>query len=272
MLQRWRVFCCNHNYQSINPSEENQRVQILISIDDTDNLYSPGTGALASQIAADLESNGWGKSSFVTRHQLLVHPDIPYTSHNSAMCFSAEINEDCLERVINYSANFLARESASGSDPGLCIAVIEHLLETGELIRFGQSAKQEVLTKESAYELARHTGIHLSEHGGTGQGVIGALAGAGLRLGGNDGRLKGQLTFAVPGTVISVADLCKRSDVDEVRALDGSNVARQDMVRLGEKAKTVLLDNRSVLLVVAVDNAQAGVRWQSCPRQLLKKY
>ena len=154
-------------------------MQILISIDDTDNLESPGTGALASRIAADLESNGWGKSSFVTRHQLLVHPDIPYTSHNSAMCFSAEIEADCLEQVISHSAGFLARESAAGSDPGLCIAVIDRLPESDELIRFGRSAKASVLTKESAYELARRVGIHLSEHGGTGQGVIGALAGAG---------------------------------------------------------------------------------------------
>lgn len=247
-------------------------MQILISIDDTDNLDSPGTGALASQIAADLESNGWGRSSFVTRHQLLVHPDIPYTSHNSAMCFAAEIAEDCLERVIDHSAGFLARESAAGSDPGLCIAVIERLPETAGLIRFGQSAKKEVLTKESAYELAQLSGIHLSEHGGTGQGVIGALAGAGLRLGGNDGRLKGQLNFTVPGTVVTVADLCERADIDAVRALDGSRLAREDLVRIGEKAKTVLLDNNSVLLVVATDGAQSGARWQTCPRQLLKRY
>ena len=247
-------------------------MQILISIDDTDNLESPGTGALASQIAADLESNGWGKSGFITRHQLLVHPDIPYTSHNSAMCFPAEIGADCLEQVISYSAEFLARESAEGSDPGLCVAVIDRLPETGELIRFGQAAKESVLTKESAYELARRTGIHLSEHGGTGQGVIGALAGAGLRLGGNDGRLKGQLAFAEPGGVASVADLLSHDTIDEIRALDGSGVTNRDMVRLGDKVKTVLLDGKSVLLVVAADGTADGVCWQTCSRQQLKKH
>lgn len=247
-------------------------MQILISIDDTDNLYSPGTGALASQIAADLESNGWGKSSFVTRHQLLVHPDIPYTSHNSAMCFSAEIHEDCLEQVIQHSAGFLARESAPGSDPGLCVTVIKRLPENSELIRYGLSAKQEVLTKDSAYELAHRSGIHLSEHGGSGQGVIGALAGAGLRLGGNDGRLKGQLSFTGSEAVVTVADLCARDDVDEIRALDGSEVARQDLVRIGEKVKTVLLDGCSVLFIVAANGGHGEPRWQTCPRQLLKKY
>jgi len=247
-------------------------MRILISIDDTDNLDSPGTGALASQIAADLESNGWGKSSFVTRHQLLVHPDIPYTSHNSSMCFSADIGPECLDRVITYAANFLERESAPGSDPGLCVAVLDRLRESGELIRFGQSAKLSVLTKELAYERAQQLGLHLSEHGGTGQGVVGALAGAGLRLGGNDGRLKGQLYFGAPGGIISVATLACNDTVDEVRSLDGSAVSDLDMVRLGEKVKTVLLDGRSVLLVVPIEGAPDGPHWQTCSRQMLKRY
>jgi hypothetical protein len=235
-------------------------MRILISIDDTDNLESPGTGALASQIADDLESNGWGTSSFVTRHQLLVHPDIPYTSHNSSMCFSAEIGEEHLDRVIAYAATFLERESAPGSDPGLCVVVLDRLRESGELIRFGQSAKESVLTKESAYERAQQLGLHLSEHGGTGQGVIGALAGAGLRLGGNDGRLKGQLYFGAPGEIISVAALTGHGTVDEVRPLDGSTIADLDMVRLGDKVKTVLLGGLSVLLVVPIEGAPDGPR------------
>lgn len=247
-------------------------MQILLSIDDTDNLESPGTGALAAQIAADLENNGWGKSSFITRHQLLVHPDIPYTSHNSAMCFAATIHADNLERVITHSAGFLARESAPGSDPGLCVAVVDRLPEPEALTRFGQAAKKEVLTKDAAYEFARHSGIHLSEHGGTGQGVIGALAGAGLRLGGNDGRLKGQLNFSAPGSLVTVADLCRRDDIDEVRTFDGTTVAQQELVRIGDKVKTVLLDGSSVLLVIATEWTDVEARWQTCPRQLLKSY
>ncbi len=247
-------------------------MQILISIDDTDNLESPGTGFLAARIAADLDSNDWGKSSFVTRHQLLVHPDIPFTSHNSSMCFSADIEAHCLKKIIEYSSEFLTRESAEGSDPGLCVAVIDRLTNSDELIRFGKSAKESVLTKEAAYERAQQLGLHLSELGGTGQGVIGALAGAGLRLGGNDGRLRGQLNFADAGGVVSVAALQGRADVDEVRALDGSAVEEKDLVRLGEKVKTVFLDGHSVLLVVEVDGTTIGVRWQTCPRHLLIKY
>src|SRR5574337_287771 len=109
-------------------------MRILLCIDDTDNLDSRGTGALASEIAADLEKNGWGESRFITRHQLLVHPDIPYTSHNSAMCFAADIHDSSLESVIDYSAAFLARESATGTDPGLCVVDVERLTAPGSRI------------------------------------------------------------------------------------------------------------------------------------------
>ncbi|NVN92024.1 MAG: hypothetical protein HXX11_15690 [Desulfuromonadales bacterium] len=247
-------------------------MRILVSIDDTDNLESRGTGELASLIAEDLESNGWGTSSFVTRHQLLVHPDIPYTSHNSAMCFCAEIEEDALDRVIGYASEFLVRESAEGSDPGLCVAVVDRLNAPDRLISFGKQAKQTVLTKDLAYELARHEGIHLSEHGGTGQGVIGALAGAGLRLGGNDGRMKGGLKIPANNGIISVAELVRTPEVDQVRCVTGEIVGADDLVKIADKAKTVLLDGLSVLLVSADTTKKDGVGWHSIHRQQLKKY
>jgi len=87
---------------------------ILISIDDTDNLESPGTGASASRIAVDLKINDWGKSSFHPS-PAAGSPRYPLHSYNSAMCFSADIEGDCLEQVINHSAGFLTRESASGA-------------------------------------------------------------------------------------------------------------------------------------------------------------
>ena len=54
---------------------------IYIGMDDTDNKTSRGTGRLARAVAATLSEQleVWG----VTRHQLLVDPRVPYTSHNS---------------------------------------------------------------------------------------------------------------------------------------------------------------------------------------------
>jgi hypothetical protein len=247
-------------------------VQILISIDDTDNIDSRGTGELASLIAEELEANGWGRCGFVTRHQLFVHPDIRYTSHNSAMCFNVELNEDSIIHVINHAAAFLARESAEGSDPGLCVAVLDRLTDPESLISFGRQAKSELLTKARAYAVARNLGVYLSEHGGSGDGVIGALAGAGLRLSGNDGRLKGQIRFAPNEEILSVARLCSRTEIDTVRTLDGITLAGSELVQLGNKVKTVLLEGKSVLLVSSAGPGAAGAPWRTCSQQQLRGY
>jgi len=247
-------------------------MQIAISIDDTDNIESRGTGALASLLAEEIDLRNWGTSRFVTRHQLLVHPDIPYTSHNSAMCFTAEIVPEHLQSIIDYAAGFLDRESATGSDPGLCVVPVDRLVHCADLIDFGRRAKEVVLSKEDAYDLASRSGIHLSEHGGTGQGVIGALAGAGLRLSGNDGRLKGCLPVAVRNGRISVAELRAHADVDEVRSIDGTELAGDEQVRLGDKVKTVLLEGKAVLLIEPLTDAADHVAWQTCSKQRLKRY
>ncbi len=151
-------------------------MNILVCIDDTDNLESRGTGELASLLASQLEELGWGESRFVTRHQLLVHPDIPYTSHNSSMCFAATLREaSLLPCFIDHAGRFLERESAPGSDPGLCVAASPQLGDPAPLVAFGRAAKEQVLDKAAAYALAGELGIHLSEHGGSGQGVVGAV-------------------------------------------------------------------------------------------------
>lgn len=168
-------------------------MKVLVCIDDTDSLDSMGTGELAEILAKTVEERGMGRCSGVTRHQLLVHPDVPYTSHNASMCFITEMVETKLGYLTSYASEFVQLASAMGSDPGLCLAVFDKIPEPAKLVAFGEKAKCQVVTKKEAYSLAKNLGIHLSEHGGTGQGVIGALAGAGLRLIGNDGRFNGKL-------------------------------------------------------------------------------
>ena len=122
------------------------------------------------------------------------------------------------------------------------------------------------------YDMQRVVGVHLSEHGGTGQGVIGALAGAGLRLSGNDGRLKGHLEIADAEGWAAVSDICSHIDVDEVRSLNGPALKGPERVKLGEKVKTVLLEGKSVLLVEPVKGAADGTAWQTCSKQQLRSY
>ena len=59
-------------------------MRLLICIDDTDNLDSKGTGAIAEELRDLIAERGWGTCGDITQHQLLLHEDIPYTSHNSS--------------------------------------------------------------------------------------------------------------------------------------------------------------------------------------------
>lgn len=249
-----------------------RKVKVFVSIDDTDNLESIGTGHLAARIAADLEQNRWGRSSFITRHQLFVHPDVSYTSHNSAMCFEADLQDGCLDRLIDHAADFLRRQSAPGSDPGLCVAVAHNLPDPRQIIDFGRKAKKKLLAKKEAFTLAERHGIHLSEHGGTGVGVIGALAGVGLRLSGNDGRIRGKLQVPNVDSTAEVGDICCQVQVDSVETLGGEILSDERRIRLGEKIKAVFISNKPVLLVAPLEAPSGPVQWRTCTRQELESY
>ncbi|MBQ2697091.1 MAG: hypothetical protein IJF59_00310, partial [Clostridia bacterium] len=148
-----------------------------LSFDDTDNLESPGTGHLLNDFLLTLPDS----FDFISRHQLYVSPDVPYTSHNSSMCALVKGELSTGELIARASA-FLEERLAPGADPGLCVADMARLAAPERLVAWGYRAKKEVLTKDDAYWLAEQCGVHLSEHGGTGQGVVGALAAVGLRL------------------------------------------------------------------------------------------
>jgi hypothetical protein len=168
--------------------------QLLIGIDDTDNLGTRGTGHLAERLLLALRHAGFGSATGATRHQLLVDPQIPYTSHNSSMCigWDGEPGVDA-EAIAGVAGPFLETASAPGSDPGLAIAVAENWSDPRcrqELVDFGHRAKREVLNRSAAFALAALCGVSLSAHGGDGGGVIGALAAVGLHLSGDDGRFR----------------------------------------------------------------------------------
>lgn len=252
---------------------EAEEMKIYLCIDDTDNIESKGTGAIAGEIASLIESMGWGSCQSITRHQLLVHPDVPYTSHNSSMCFTADIGSDDLDAVIKGAVKILDNESAEGSDPGLCVFIPEQLpqLKQQEIILFGKRAKQEVLSKKDAYDLAHSLSIHLSEHGGTGQGVIGALAGIGLRLTGNDGRFKGNHKLKSENKIVLVKEILENTTIELVRTQEGLVLHETEEIVLGEKLKSVFLNHKSVLLVESV-KINGSYQWQPCLGSTLKQY
>ncbi len=227
-------------------------MNLLVCIDDTDTLETRGTGHLAEELRHELEKRFNVNTTNISRHQLFVNEKIPYTSHNSTMCFTLESDGNHYDDIIEFSASFLEEESAQGSDPGLCVAMKEKLSNTDLLIDFGLRARTSVLTKTEAYSLASQLGIHLSEHGGTGDGVIGALAGIGLRIFGNNGRFRGWIKIEDDDRLISAGDVCSKYNISGVKESEGDCLLLSDMIFLEGKVKTILVDGREILPVKRV--------------------
>lgn len=235
------------------------KVTILVCIDDTDNVESIGTGELLEYLCREWKKAGLAETGFISRHQLFVHADIPYTSHNSSMCVSVVCEKEHLEEIIELAQKYLEINAAEGSDPGLCVVWPEKLNENEKdaLIHFGKRAKVEVLQKEDAYSLAIKyaTAVHLSEHGGTGMGVIGALAGCGLRLFGSDGRLKGKIRPENPEEILKVSEVCERYGFGGILTEDFQPIDMEDSVESALEIKPILWNHVPVVLVEPSDTA-----------------
>jgi hypothetical protein len=128
-----------------------------------------------------------------------------------------------------------------------------------------------VLTKQEAYQLAETLSIHLSEHGGTGQGVIGALAGVGLRLTGNDGRFKGNHKMNSSNKIVTVKEILEVTTIDIVRTQAGLILDDEEEVMIGDKLKSILLNHQRALLVESV-KVNGNMMWQPCSGSTLKQY
>ena len=224
-------------------------MQIFVCIDDTDNLEFGSTGKLAQYLIDVLENKGIGKASYITRHQLYVHDDIPYTSHNSAMCFIMECKDDQYNNIIETAIEVLLKKSEEGSDPGLCVARLEDITDIQLIKEYGKRAKSQVLNKKIAYDMAKNLNVHLSAHGGTGDGVIGALAGIGLRLDGNDGRIRGKVYAMNRDGYTTAREILNTTNVKIIEGLNGENIELDQKIKLGDKVKAVFLYNTMVLLV-----------------------
>lgn len=246
----------------------------MVCIDDTDMPGTRGTGWLVEDLCNILAAEKLAATSAISRHQLFVHKDIPYTSHNSAMGFEMTLEQKHLDAVMSLFQTFLEIRAEKGSDPGLCVAKISDSLDGQRLAAFGKAAKCQVLSKPDAYSLAAETGVHLSEHGGTGQGVVGALAGIGLRLSGSDGRYRGWYHLGRPGDIVSAQTLCEYSFIDALVTCDGHTLPLDTRIMMGsEKTKTVRMGHRQVIVVVPCNEAACpDITYRTITKKEAKQY
>ena len=249
------------------------RPDLLIGIDDTDNLTSRGTGWLAQQLLAELTEQGLGSCPGATRHQLLRDPRIPFTSHNSSACLAWRSSPGTdAALVAGTVGDYLRTHSAEGSDPGLAVCAPARLgpRERALLAGFGRSAQREVLDVAVAWRTAEQVGVHLSGHGGTHGGVLGALAATGLHLSGSDGFFLWMPgTRTLPGRV-GYAELCRTVPIDAAEDPDGRTPAPDDMIELGDWVRPVLTSGRAVLLLRRRDPDRPT--WTVAPRSVVRAH
>jgi hypothetical protein len=230
---------------------------ILVSIDDTDILNSRGTGRLARGIADSLAA--YYPVYGVTRHQLFVHPDIPYTSHNSCAVIHVQASgASAADTIFSLVQQVMLDDFIEGSDPGLAVAPAGQV--TPPLIAFGKDAKNTILTQESARRLAENLNICLKGLGGTQDGVIGAMAGLGLAVNLNDGR------FLQRGKIRDMVGSCTvqqllAAGIDEVCTLDGRTLTTGMVIIEDQKSpKPCPVNGRTILFVDDRDGLLAAVK------------
>lgn len=245
-------------------------MRCLIGIDDTDNADSRGTGFRARELGGRIAGAGLGRVDGVTRHQLFVHPDIPYTSHNSSACLDVRLNGTAPADVAAFCREYLEAECAPGSDAGFCIAAYDAIPAT--MVEFAHAAKREILTRDAARELAARTGVHLEGVTGDEMGVIGALSAVGLRRGGHDGRfiwLEGvrELTgIATSGWLLA------NTGIDAVETVDGRALPEDARVRVDPWPRPVLLNSRAILLVQRAREEDADYDWELLSKEAVRRY
>jgi tRNA(Ile2) C34 agmatinyltransferase TiaS len=231
-------------------------MRIYIGFDDTDNITADrGTGKLARWFGDELPEGC--RMEGVVRQQLLVDDRIPYTSHNSSACVMVDAPDaSCVPLIKAQAIEHIKRHSLEGSDPGLCIAW-DGDGSLAKLIAFGRTCTSRVVTQKEALEAASN--MHLSGHGGTSDGIIGAAAAVGLTASGWSGRF------------IEYGELRQYSDPIRVLELERSNIvvvssdrdarvpAPEDIVHTKGWLRPRLWGNRAVLLVTPKD----GGVWES---------
>ena len=220
-------------------------MKYLLGIDDTDNLESRGTGHRVRELADWLKSTQLVEPLGITRHQLLVDPRIPYTSHNSSACLA--VNMERVDDVWNAAREFLLRTGADGSDVGLCLAHWDAITE--DVLTHGRRAKLEVLTMPEAQATASKSAIRIEGLTGTGGGIIGALAGVGLHRAGNDGRF-----LWLPGLrdlkgKYPIAEIMAKGHIECVCTSDEAELSLENIVDVGEWVRPVLRNGKSTLYV-----------------------
>jgi hypothetical protein len=220
------------------------REQFIIGLDDTDVEGSPGTGDLARALAAVVEAEGWGTSLGVTRHELMRSDKIKNTGHNFCYAVGIETDRSVLDLEDDLVA-YLRKEAAKGSDPGL--AIMGRHADLPHVLAFGRRCQSEVMRQEWALTFSNEANVALRGLGRDRRGSVGALAAAGLRAGGSDGRFIDLRGIRDLEGVVTAGQMRERTAIDFVIGEAGEQIDRDDRIETFNWIRPRLEDSKSVL-------------------------
>lgn len=246
-------------------------MRIYVGIDDSRQLDGYKAGETASRLVEAIEKNGWGQAKIPSRHRLYPHPSTGCRKHNTARSFSADIKEEALPAFLDYTTALIKGLVTPDSNTGLAIVIPEKMDNHHELVDYAYRVKEELVAQDEARRFDDQRGVYLIELNGTGRGIIGALAGAGLRSTGNDGQFRGKLQMGGEEyAVVSVGEIVAQTHVEQVKSMDFQILGSDEQVRLGEKVKIVLLDDLYTLMVFPTDIEDP--RWQTSTTNMLRVF
>lgn len=224
-----------------------EKFKTYIAIDDTDEVgYFISTGEICEHIVKHINTN-YSRTTPITRHQLYLHDAIPYTSHNSSMCFTCELDRKDFEEVKAFILEYVSHISALSSSGGVAMVFEKDIINPNSFIEYGINAKNKVLHKDLAYSIAKEQNVFLQEIKNEGNGIIGALAGVALRFSGNDGRLRGKITLDTP--VMFPTELLAKNVIDDIEVINANEVIPSKKIVCNNGLKWILKQNKRVLLV-----------------------
>ncbi|MGD9948888.1 MAG: hypothetical protein AB7U29_10465 [Desulfobulbus sp.] len=179
-------------------------MRVYVGFDDTDIAGADrGTGKFARWFVAKIPVGA--RLYGVIRQQLPVLEGIPYTSHNSSACVVLDdVEPSQVEEIIERGSEHIQEHFIEGSDPGLCVVPLNGE-NTEPLLEFGRLASSRIVSQKEAMQAS--IGFHLSGHGGTNDGIIGAVAGVGLTISGWCGRFIDYNKLRDFGSTVTVAEL-----------------------------------------------------------------
>ena len=101
----------------------------------------------------------------------------------------------------------------------------------------------------------------LEEYGGTGCGVIGALAGVGLRLSGCDGVFRGGKGGKFDGQTHTVDEWRALTGIEQFVDFENGGILSGDTkITLGDQLKTTLVDHKVTLVAAKKDGEYAACK------------